>query len=146
MKSIGEVMEAVQAVTPRGMQGKRVGNWTRWPLRSFRVGKMPWFYALRIPNPAWWGGKGWGGLPGESDVQAKIWMTIRSWPECPGKRNVMDTFGETKSVSIRQEQSVVESKAMHTGQSLTFHGKILDFISGHRGLNGMLTQAIWVLG
>ena len=41
----------------------------------------------------------------------------------------MDTFGETKSVSIRQEQSVVESKAMHTGQRLIFLIKILDFIS-----------------
>lgn len=56
-------------------------------------------------------------------------MTVRSWPEFPGERNVMDTFGETKSVSIRQEQSVVESKAMHTGQSLIFLIKILDFIS-----------------
>ena len=56
-------------------------------------------------------------------------MTVRSWPEFPGERNVMDTFVETKSVSIRQEQSVVESKAMHTGQRLIFLIKILDFIS-----------------
>ena len=44
------------------------------------------------------------------------------------------------------EQSVVESKAMHTGQSLIFLIKILEFISSLWGLNGMLTQAIWVLG
>ena len=146
MKSVGEVLEAVQAVTPRGTQWQSMGNWTRWPLRSLRVDKMPWFYILWIPNPAWWGGKGWGGLPGESDVQAKTWMTIRSWPEFQGKRNVMGTFGERKSVSIRQEQSVAEGKAMHTAQGLTFHIKILGFISGHWGLNGMLTQVIWVLG
>ena len=43
----------------------------------------------------------------------------------------MGTFGERKSVSIRQEQSVAEGKAMHTAQGLTFHIKILGFISGH---------------
>lgn len=50
------------------MQGKRVWNWTSWPLGPLWVGRKPWCYTLMIPEPTWWGRRGWGGLPGESGV------------------------------------------------------------------------------
>lgn len=94
-----------------GMQWERVGNWTRWPLGSLWVGRMSWFYTPKVPNPAWWGRKGWraswrkwhlGQDPNDDQELARA----------PRRKKCHEHIWRNEHSSTRQEQSVVKSEAV----------------------------------